>query len=648
MTASEGTDLADKVTVYVSTDGGVTWSGELQVSGSNNSKWSYASGSGIASTSYDGNNLAASFAPTEANFVSDGYGTLSVKGLPKATALQIRITLANNANEIWAIDNVALFGRKELSTIWNGSAWSNGLPHAAIKAVFNADYNTVSGNISACKCEVMPGRTLIISSNQHLDIQSDFINNGQVIVENGGSIVQRNDYAANSGNITVKRHTTPMRQFDFTYWSSPVAGQTLYNLSPATLSDKYMEFNTIGNNWQSVSSATVMVSGKGYIVRAPQNFSGTPQVYTDGKFIGPANNGVIQSPVYASGSTWNLLGNPYPSAIDANIFLGYLSNVGNVGGTIYLWTHNTPLSNNYITNDYAIYNLLGGVGTAATSAGVNPTIPSGKIASGQGFFIKAIAGGSASFTNNMRITGNNMEFFRSASPNITETANNAIEKHRIWLNLSSAQGDFKQMMVGYATNATTGPDRDYDGSVLSSGNAVSFYSIAYAEPLAIQGRPLPFNQDDIVALGYSTVISGSYTIAVDGKDGLFDSQPVFLYDKLHNIVHNLTSPYSFVSAAGIFDNRFELRYSDNALVIDEVAVNDTLLIATQHNAIYIRTAGEMIAKVAVFDLLGRAIFDAKAIDGNDFVINTIAAVNQALLIQVTLQNGVVITRKLIY
>jgi hypothetical protein len=77
----------------------------------------------------------------------------------------------------------------------------------------------------------------------------------------------------------------------------------------------------------------------------------------------------VTVPIGASGTS-NLVGNPYPSALDANLF--FSENSVNLG-TIYLWTHNTAITNNlYTSDDYATYNLLGGVGTnAALSSGVS-------------------------------------------------------------------------------------------------------------------------------------------------------------------------------------------------------------------------------------------------------------------------------------
>ena len=131
------------------------------------------------------------------------------------------------------------------------------------------------------------------------------------------------------------------------------------------------------------------ILGKGYIIRGPETFStNTPAIY-EAVFGGVPNNGIVTVPIAVTGTS-NLIGNPYPSAIDADVFIR--TNTEIIDGTIYLWTHNTPITNNvYTSDDYAVYNLLGGVGTrTALKSGINNTKPNGKIASGQSFFVTSL------------------------------------------------------------------------------------------------------------------------------------------------------------------------------------------------------------------------------------------------------------------
>jgi hypothetical protein len=58
----------------------------------------------------------------------------------------------------------------------------------------------------------------------------------------------------------------------------------------------------------------------------------------------------------------------------------------------------------YTSADYAVYNLLGGVGTSSSkNIGINNTKPDGKIAGAVFFIAAATGGGVAKFNNKMRL-----------------------------------------------------------------------------------------------------------------------------------------------------------------------------------------------------------------------------------------------------
>ena len=645
---SEGSDVDDKVVIAVSSDG-VTWSDELVITGNNNAKWAF-SAAGVAASIYDGDNTPATFSPPTGGFLnSQGYANILLSGLPQVSGLLIRITLVNNnINEIWAIDNILLSGRKESFSTWNGSTWIGGTPTSSIKAIIDGNYNTSSGNLQACKCEIKPTRIVTIQSGAFFNIQSDFRNDGIITIEDGGSLVQKNDFAVNGGILNVKRYTTPMSRYDYTYWSSPVQSQTLFNLTPLTLSDKFFQYDSPNFGWQNIPGSTIMLPGKGYIARAPQTFDVvTMAPYLNGVFTGITNNGIIQADIYTG--AWNLLGNPYPSAIDANAFVTNVDNVGKVAGTLYFWTHNSPLANYvYDNDDYAAYNATGGMGTKAPNLGVNNSIPNGSIASGQGFMVRGTATGKATFTNAMRRTTGNTQFFRLANPVTAATENpTIIEKSRIWLDISNEQGAFKQTLIGYVDGATNDYDNAFDGELLG-GNTISIYSILGDQLLSIQGRAVPFNTTDKVPLGYKSEIDGGFTISIEATDGVFVDQEIYLEDKLLNIVYDLkAAPYNFQTVAGTFDDRFELRYSSNTLAVPDYTSVGNLLVAVDHNNINVRSDIADIATITVYDLLGRVILNATNVNNLSHTFENVQVGNQALIVAVKLSNGKTINKKII-
>jgi hypothetical protein len=109
-TGTNGADVGDIVTVEISADGGNTYSSTIRVLGNTNACWGFTSGTGVASTAYDGDATPVSFAPAGGGLrTTDGYSTVTVTGLPSTSNMRVRITLLNdNANERWLIDNFTI------------------------------------------------------------------------------------------------------------------------------------------------------------------------------------------------------------------------------------------------------------------------------------------------------------------------------------------------------------------------------------------------------------------------------------------------------------------------------------------------------------------------------------------------------------
>jgi hypothetical protein len=530
---------------------------------------------------------------------------------------------------------------------WNGTVWSTGAPPTiSQKIVFTNSFSSTT-NITGCSCLVSSG-TVIINSGHTLAITNDIkVTAGSITFEDGSSLVQTNDASVNSGSIIFKRSTTPLKQYDYTYWSSPVVSATLSQLATNSL---FYSFSPTINNWQYQIGGLSMAQGVGYIGRAPGNLTYAPTQVVQTSFVGVPGNGVINTPIVKSTGAYNLIGNPYPSAIDIDLFI--TANTASTNGTIYLWTHNTAITNlQYTTNDYAKYNLTGAVRTA-TSAISGGALPTGKIAAGQGFFIEAktsLANGtySAMFNNSMRVSGNNSQFFKNASEVSSNSISEGLERHRVWLSLNNSLGAYSQMLVGYIQNATNDFDSLFDGKTMPAGNAVTLYTMVGADDLAIQGKSLPFSDADIIPIGYNTTINGELNVNLEDFDGLFDNQNVYLLDKTNNSIHDLkTAPYTFVTTAGTFENRFELRFASQALgTSNPIAVDTDVKIIRADHQLQIISPAIAIAKVEVYDILGKLLFNQNGINSNLFQTTTLNVSPQILLVKVTLDNQQSITRK---
>jgi len=543
----------------------------------------------------------------------------------------------------WATDsNWTPFG---VPTLADCVTISSGAPNSPI---INA--NAFSNNLI-----INTGATLTVNSGFTLKVIEVVKNYGTLTFMDGSSLLQPNDISnglgiyngGNIGNITYNRITKPINRYDYNYWSTPVSPQTLFNLSPLTLDDKYFYYDTILDNWANINKSNTMTPGKGYIIRGPQTYSLTLRQTFTGVFNGVPNNGTINTPI--TSNKYNLIGNPYPSSINADLFLSNTSNSLSVEGTIYLWTHNTPVTNlQYNSNDYAVYNYLGGTGTiSAPSNGFNTSIPNGKIASGESFFIKGInTGGAATFLNSMRLSNNNDQFFKN---NSITTNTNLEEKNRIWIGVKDAQGGYKQLLLGYSSAATLGLDRGYDGELFAK-TPVCLYTLSGITPLSIQGRPMPFQNSDKVSVGFHTDNAGTFTISLDDFDGFFTDQDIYLEDKLLNITQNLkTSNYSFISNSGTFEDRFILKYTNSALNTNSNLLSEESVIVYKNNQnIMISANNTIIKSIEIYDIRGRELFQEKDINLSQFEVANFISSQQVVLVKVTSEDGRIITKKIIY
>ncbi|WP_146608949.1 hypothetical protein [Gelidibacter algens] len=582
--------------------------------------------------------------------------------------------------------------------IWNG-AWSSPYGDVAdinIKErglVFTSDYNE-DVDLEGCDCLVVAGTNVTIPPSKKVKLYgaitiapqidevpgtSPFIPAGTFTLKDNASLIQTKplllvgglNVNENKGEIIVERVADNLKKFDYVYWSSPVEGFNVGGiLSSRTYEWDVIASNTKGTvgNWVTPPSG-IMTPGKGFIVRVPTPDPDAPPVDPEegftstGIFEGIPNNGEYIIPVLLSpgipipdpNSGWNLIGNPYPSAINAGDFLTTNSTLLEViDGGVYLWTHGTEImpggSNpfyqdfgyNYNSADYLVYN-----GTTSTDPDFD-----GNIASGQGFFVKAKAPENVRFTNAMRFTTDeeaydNSQFFRSPSDSKNATASES-EKQLLWLALTNEAKTATVAVVGYVQGATYGKDNLYDASHMGT-NDFSLYTQVSADRLVIQGRPLPFDSSDKVTLGVAVPTNGIYSIAIDHLKGsimLNPEQSIYLEDTYQNVIHDLKkSPYSFTAIAGDMNDRFVLRYMDRQLSVEEQQLSDTF-VYVKNEQLHVRAA-KNIESITGYDLAGKKVMDHHA-DGNSKSLSTPFQFPKGVyLMVITLENSATVTKKVL-
>jgi hypothetical protein len=571
---------------------------------------------------------------------------------------------------------------------WNGlssdwflaSNWTpNGIPTATeCVTISNIGFSPIISGPSvayAYAVNIPSNGNLEIASNGTL-VVTDIINvnaSGTFEIKNNGNLIQINN-VSNTGNISMER-TAFVDSTDYVYWSSPVAGFSSTNISTYSNNANLYKWvptipgNGIGEFGNWANTTETMVVGKGYIERGLNNAAMNSPMNFTSTFIGVPNNGNITTPIsrgtyntigtYPSpysptnatqdDDNWNLLGNPYPSSISANAFL--TANATKISGFINIWRHgiapNTstldPFYNNYAYNydptDYLTYNLSG------------PSSPlgfDGYIAAGQGFIVlmnplSASSSMTASFNNSMRSSGyRNDQFYRTENTN-TDT----FPEGRIWLDLVSSTSSCS-MLVAYVNGATNQKDQMYDAQADLKASFNIYSLLDGYDRNIIQGRSVPFDQNDLIPLAIKVPTSGSFTIFIKGIDGLLSNQNIFLEDKLLNLIHNLrTVPYTFTANQGEILDRFVLRFTNQTLSTNDNVYADQVTIFV-NNHINVKSLGESIQEISIYDVLGKTVLDRKKINQQEIILSEIKTTTGMLIVKVILDNDVVITKKVIH
>uniref|UniRef100_UPI00404747AD LamG-like jellyroll fold domain-containing protein n=1 Tax=Mariniflexile sp. TaxID=1979402 RepID=UPI00404747AD len=384
--------------------------------------------------------------------------------------------------------------------------------------------------------------------------------------------------------------------------------------------------NNVSNStytWQHIRRTGTISAGQGFTMKgvesSPTSYTST-QNYT---FYGKPNNGDIVLPLMAKNDY--LIGNPYPSTLDANEFI--LDNISNFGGraatniingTLYFWDHfanNTHSITGY-NGGYATYTLTGALpaisnNTRNFASGAEGTnLPGRYIPVGQGFFVVGDAGGAITFKNSQRTFIGTSGFLKATTSQSKSGQTNSDTRAKIRLKFDSPKGYHRLILAGVDENASNGFDIGYDAPLIEDNQEDMFWVFA-DKKFVIQGVD-NFSVDQKLPLGLKTMQTGLVQIKIDALENISNNLNVLLHDKELNIYHDLKqNGYEVYLNAGTYLNRFEMTFSNAAALSTKVFENTSIQVyfSNENKSIVIHNPEiKNIEYTEVFNILGQSIY----------------------------------------
>lgn len=494
------------------------------------------------------------------------------------------------------------------------------------------------------------------------------------------------------GTLSVYQEGTA-DAFDYNYWCSPVGnvlaatavnnpfgiaqlkditGLTTANnpvlttglngvASPLTISNRWIYKFITSNayaNWVYVGSANTINAGEGFTMKGTNGTSannpGANQRYD---FRGKPNDGTIAINVAPAMRT--LTGNPYPSAINLNLFLRDPSNLVVMNGTAYFWEHNDAVDSHYLTayqggygtyiangGDFmpgtynsATWNTYNGDGTLNTvGASTGSTYKRMFTPIGQGFKIEGTAVGTAQMKNAYRVfvkegVGSNSQFERSANEvggddrwgviqnvagvDYTQYSNRELPQIKIHTVLNNQYS--REVTLAFNSQATDG----YDLGMDAKAPEYTLPNDAYF-PLDATNQfvisTLPFDIDKRIPFAFKAGQQTTFKVTVGNTINFTDAENVYLFDKQTGVYHDIKNNFFEITLpAGVVKDRFEVTFKSSTLSSNDALLAESLTVYQNNQGNNLTISNPQMIDLkscTVYDVAGKLIFTKNNLGAN--------------------------------
>lgn len=378
------------------------------------------------------------------------------------------------------------------STAWNNSSnWDDGIiPNITtnVRIATGNNQAELAANGICNNLTINPNSGLTIKEgfsltiNEDLMLESDSLGNASIIdhgsLNVGGKKAIKCYFKNSSGDST-----------EYHFFSSPLSPQNIENYFEKFFVYAYNESLA---SWYGLSYGDQFEVGKGYSVY--NSTSRDTLICFEGEF----NTGDILINISKSNDQWNLIGNPFPSAIDWDLL-----DKTNIESSVYMWNPNS-LSYSYYNN---------GVGVNFNNEGL--------IAPMQAFFVRALNSGQLTIPQNSRCISNSQTLLK----------NSEISEQIIRLSLVSEQAK-DETVIRFKQGSRIEYEQEYDAlKLLSKFLVPQIYSIDPEDDGMLSINTLPLFIDSCkLELGVCLQKDKQYSIQLEELSGF--EQNTFLLEGL--------------------------------------------------------------------------------------------------------------------
>ncbi|NND25468.1 MAG: T9SS type A sorting domain-containing protein, partial [Flavobacteriaceae bacterium] len=541
----------------------------------------------------------------------------------------------------------------------------------------NKDWSIVriNSNVTTDKSHTQLG--MIIEDNQSLTVNTDRdINNtwylelnGSLELNDDAQLIQSmtSDLVTGANGRILRRQDGSSNVYWYTYMSSPVGA-----LGVTTLSDNNAATNNTNNtafqfnnlkegdgslvqftnaynevgkistrwmytfqngltyyDWAHYTQTTNLDPGVGYVHKGTGN-AGTTQEYL---FEGKPNNGTILIAADdVDGDSGNesqadvtltstLIGNPYPSAIDAHTFID--DNAGVIEGTLYLWQQ--WAGDNHILREYdggyATLNLMTKIrayqfeGLNGDNNGIqNGTkTPTRYLPVGQSFLTEVIADGNIEFNNAQRVfkkeANGETVFFRDAERNTKGKEDNKETMALMRLDFSTSNGLKREIVLGFSNFTTEGYDYGYDAKMFET-KTEDMFTMWKGHDMIAHAYP-SIHPTNVIPVGINVTGIYTYKIKATAFDNMDPAQKIYLRDKYTDTYFDLRSKeaYDFTSERGRIEDRFEIVFMGQKSKNSSIDLSESINIYFNNTTdmLYVKGLETSAESLTLINILGQQV-----------------------------------------